>query len=328
MNGPATTLSIVVAGLTTALAGSVPPVVTVERGTGADRLVARGELDTAVVSLSGEVRLNLTVEGPAPLQVVLPSPPLSPESAAQWKATAVAPPATEMLPAGRERWQQSFRLFPYVVGDAVQVAPAALSVRAGTAAVNTPIEWREHLSVRVTTTVNQPDLSTVRPPADIESLPLPPPTTDGRAGFLWLVGLVLSLALLLGAYLRRRRRRCAPPLDARQRALRELEALAGAAGDARAIQEMADVVRRFIQARTDAAATQLTTPELLALLRRGPRLAPESLTDLQVVLEAGDLAKFAVPGPAVDSTGFAQLHERARRFVEQATVPLSPPADC
>jgi hypothetical protein len=65
----------------------------------------------------------------------------------------------------------------------------------------------------------------------------------------------------------------------------------------------------------------LTTQELLAGLRRGDALSGEPLVDLQAILEAGDLAKFAGADESafVPAEGTEQLLDRAIRFVEQTS---------
>src|SRR5262245_7963656 len=312
--------AVLIVGLAHA-AEPVPPPIIEERGKGADRLVVQAELSVQSVALSGDVRLTVTIEGPAPLRVTLPNLALNPESAAVWKVNATGTPGVEELPGGRERWRQVFRLFPYVAAESVVVHLAPLTVRGGNGP-DTTIEWRNSFSVGVTTTVVQPDLTTLRPPTDIEHLPTPPSTGTDSNGFLWFLAIVLLLALGSGIYLRHRRRRQAPPLDARQRAMRDLGALAGSAGDSRAVQELADVLRRYVESRTDVSATRLTTQELLVLLRRGEQLSDERIGELQSVLEAGDFAKFAALPLSIDGADFSRLHQNAVQFIDQSFAPL------
>src|SRR5262245_42146248 len=89
--------------------GEVAPVEAVQN---LGRAVCRQWIDRGDVELSGELRLRICIEGPAPIEVDLPRPLVT---ANDWQVTPLAP-QTESLADGRERWQQTFRLKPFQTG--------------------------------------------------------------------------------------------------------------------------------------------------------------------------------------------------------------------
>jgi hypothetical protein len=286
-----------------------------------DHILVRAVLSEAAIRLSGEVRLTFSVEGPAPLRVTLHSPPLAPASAAVWKLLEVGPAGSEQLPAGRELWRQEFRLLPFAAGEGVPVIPAPLSVRAGTAAAETEIKWDASLVVHVITEVSQPDLTELRPIVPVEAAPGRAPSAGDGSGILAVVG-VAALGAMVLVYLRYRARRRGQPVDPVARTISALARLRGRTGPSSGVlQELADIVRGYAEFRLDTPATRLTTQELLAGLRRGDALSGEPLVDLQAILEAGDLAKFAGADESafVPAEGTEQLLDRAIRFVEQTS---------
>jgi hypothetical protein len=295
-----------------------------------NHIIARAESSADAVRLSGELRLTITVEGTAPLRVAVPNPPLTPASAALWKVREVAPPSTEAIPDGRERWRQAFRLFPYASGDAVPLAVAAVAVQAGTATTDVRVEWGEAFYVRVATEVAQPDPNALRPITEIETVAGDDSNKGAAEGgpFSALVALVLLVTAAV-VYVRWRRRRRGPAPDGKQVALDTLARLAARPEPGRRFfQELADVMRHYVEYRFETPATRLTTQELLGELRKANAVPDDLATDLQSVLEAGDLAKFtdpvAVASPAVPDLP-AQLVERGQRFVDRTSpTPAAP----
>jgi hypothetical protein len=290
------------------------------RGT-PDHILARAVLSEAAIRLSGEVRLTLSVEGAAPLRVTLHSPPLAPASAVVWKVLEAGPAGSEQLSAGREVWRQEFRLLPFAAGEGVLVIPAPLSVRAGTAAAETEIRWDASLAMHVITEVSQPDLSELRPIVPVEVAPGRAPGAGDGSGILVIVGAAALGAMVL-VYVRYRARRRSHPVDPVARTVAALARLRGRTGpSSRALQELADIVRDYAEFRFDTPATRLTTQELVAGLRRGDAISGELLMDLQAILEAGDLAKFAGADESAfaPAEGIEQRLDRAIRFVEQTS---------
>ena len=287
----------------------------------ADYIVARAVLSDAAIRLSGEARLTLSVEGAAPLRVTLHAPPLAPASAAVWKVLEAGPASSEQLTSARELWRQEFRILPFAAGEGVPVIPAPLSVRAGTATGETEIKWDGFLAVHVITEVSQPDLSELRPIVPVEPAP-GRPTSGGAGSGITLLVVAAAVGAAIFVYLRYRARRRAQPVDSVARTVAALARLRGRTGPpSRALQELADIVRGYVEFRFDTPATRLTTQELLAGLRRGDTMPAELLADLHAILEAGDLAKFAGAddGALAPSESIEQLVDGACRLVEQTS---------
>jgi hypothetical protein len=302
---------------------TMKPTLVEERGRPgtADYIVGRAVLSDVAIRLSGEVRLTISVEGAAPLRVTLHSPPLAPASAAVWKVLEAGPASSEQLPSARELWRQEFRLIPFATGEGVPVIPSPLLARAGTASGETEIKWDGSLAVHVITEVSQPDLSELRPIVPVEPAPGRPTGTGVGSGIILLVVAAAAGAAAL-IYVGYRARRRAQPADPVARTIAALARLRGRTSpSSRSLQELADIVRGYVEFRFDTPATRLTTQELLAGLRRGDAMPAELLADLQVILEAGDLAKFAGAddGAFAESESVAQLLDRASRLVEQTS---------
>ena len=69
-----------------------------------------------------------------------------------------------------ERWQRTYRLSPFAVGDSIALRPAPIQVRA--AAMEMTFSWNRSASIRVTTEVVQrAGVEDLRPPTGIGSLP-------------------------------------------------------------------------------------------------------------------------------------------------------------
>src|SRR5262249_4533135 len=92
----------------------------------AKRIEARASLDSNDIRLSGHVRLTLSVEGPGPRHAT-PSKPLLTKPNL-WRVRDDGLPLREVLPGGRERWTQVYRLSPLVPGTPA-VALGKLTIR-------------------------------------------------------------------------------------------------------------------------------------------------------------------------------------------------------
>jgi hypothetical protein len=319
-------IGALISGGATAAALAAQPTLTEERGKAgtSEHLRASAQLTASTVRLSGNMHFTVTVEGPAPLRVRLPSPPLAPASAAVWKVTPDGPVVSEPLANGRERWRQNFRVYPYAAGDAVPLAPASLSVRAGNAAADTDIAWEGALSVRVTTEVSDANLSELRPISPVEVLEDgDPPSKAAWPGLLAIVTAVV-VGAGLALFIRSRVRKRSIPVDPHSRALESLHQLRqGNDYSVTTLQQIADLLRPYIEARFDVPATRLTTQELLAHLGRGDALSPELLKDLRSLLEAGDIAKFtSAAGDMLTATDVIRMLDVADAFVRQTAPPV------
>src|SRR5947207_1647528 len=76
------------------------------------RAVCRLSIDRSEVELSGELRVVISIQGPAPIEVDLPRPLTA---TTDWQV-GTSPPQTVSLGEGVERWQQSFRFKPFQTG--------------------------------------------------------------------------------------------------------------------------------------------------------------------------------------------------------------------
>jgi hypothetical protein len=288
------------------IGASVPPSVVVRLNTSdpANMIEARAQFDAGEIRLSGEVAMTLSVEGPGPLSVTLPKPLLT--KAAVWRVREDGLPLREVLPGGRERWSHLYHLSPLVPGEP-KVSLGALSVRAGGGS-DLSIVWDEDKmpAVRVTTSVENPSVDSLRPPTDIEQIPPDPLVQPGSGGWLYVVVPVLLVGSGVLLILARRRRTPTTPRDAAwavgELATRDLTA-----------DQCAVVLRKYLSFRFGVPAEFLTTPELAAALTCEGQLAVDSVADWRALLDECDMARFS--GTAASVAGLA---DRARALVADA----------
>jgi hypothetical protein len=231
--------------------------------------------------LSDAVRVNLSVEGPAPLTVTVPEDVLDEPSAAVWRVRPAGEATVEDRPGGRQRWTRAFRADPFQPGDPVRLGFAAVRVQAGD---NPAVELTPAaVELAVTTGVTDPSPQSARPPTGIEELP-PPPTDDWRERLTaWGLGILVALLAvgLVAAVMARRGRRSLPtPHEAAERELAALDSPALTAVEFAGL--LSGAVRRFVQRTTAVPATRLTAAELRAV---APEVAP--------LLAACDRVRFA-----------------------------------
>jgi hypothetical protein len=293
-------------GLTLALlslAAAPAPLVEVRNaGDPAKRVKARAELDAGDIRLSGEVKLTLTVEGPGPLGVTPPKPFLTRSNV--WRVREDGLPVREVLPNGREKWSQVYRLSPLVPGEP-KVSLGALTIRPG-GEQDLTIEWKAEPVVRVATSIENPTPDALRPATDIEHLPPPPPVERGSRRWLFAIVPVLLALAAVALFLGKRKRPAAAPRDAAW-ALREL-----AAADLTA-DRCAAVLRQYLAYRFGVPAVTRTTPELAGALRADGRLPGEVVAEWQAFLDECDAARFS--GTAASVAGLA---DRARALATSA----------
>jgi hypothetical protein len=271
-------------------------------GDPARRVETRAELDTGDIRLSGEVRLTLAVEGPAPLGVTPPKPFLTKSNV--WRVREDGLPIREVLPNGREKWSQVYRLSPLVPGEP-KVALGPLTIRPG-GEQDLTIEWKTELVVRVATSIENPTPEALRPPTDIEHLPPTPPVERGSSPWLFAIVPILLVVAAAALFFAKRRRPPAAPRDAAW-AERELAA-AGLTADRCAV-----VLRQYLSYRFGVRAETRTTPELSTALRADGRLPGAVVAEWQAFLDECDAARFSGTAAAV-----AGLADRARALVAGA----------
>jgi hypothetical protein len=172
---------------------------------------------------------------------------------------------------------------------------------------------------------------------DIRDIKPPQELPGGRAWIGWLIGgLGLAIGGLWAArWLRRRRLRRGlekipyqgPPRPAHQIALEELDRIAALdllnKGMIKVFYiQISDVVRRYIEGRYAIGAMELTTWELIGVLKR-TAVPGAHLTGLETFLEECDLVKFAKYIPSVEVR--ESLLQRARDLVLMTRIPTLPP---
>ncbi len=85
---------------------------------------------------------------------------------------------------------------------------------------------------------------------------------------------------------------------------------------------LSDIVRTYIAARFGIGAMEMTSDEILTLLRRGELVPPKSATDLAEVLRDADLVKFAkaVPDGERNEADYLKIYyfvEETKRVAEE-----------
>ena len=292
--------------------GAAEPAPSLEQTETRGEAVARAVVDRGAVELSGDVAVTVSVEGKAPLEI---EPLKTITTARTWVVLPAAAPQTVMLPKGRMRWQQAFRLTPLQDGK-VELPLEPLVFRAGGGSAES-VRWRP-FTVQVNSVVSSTTLSALKDIAPPEAVP-PAPV------FPWLVvSLAVSAPLVLllvgwGAW--RIGRRPAPPpreLTPAEQARHDLGQLA--ADDPRFPERLADVLRRYLNGRFAVQTAERTTAELIAALEKQNCLSAEQLALLRALLERCDLAKFARAGFAAPDA--VKTVQQAQDFVMQ-TAPTS-----
>jgi hypothetical protein len=244
----------------------------------------RATADQPAVRLSDTLTVVVTADGPAPLRVDPPKDLLAPEAALVWKAEPLGP-ATLTDRGADQRWQQAYKLSPFVPGEKVPVAFNPFRVNG---ADLTP----EPLTVKVETSLQSAKAEDARPVTDIELLPPLP-----SAGFGWGLGLTagvvgLFLAAVLAAVFRQRAK--PKPVPPTEWALAELDALDP---DRLTPRELTDgltaVVRGFVSRRFALAPDPFTTAELLAAADAAGIWSADTRDRVAAVLEACDRVKYA-----------------------------------
>jgi hypothetical protein len=284
-------------------------------------ITSRLSADRKALRLSDSVHVTLTIEGDAPLRVELPPEVLDDPSAAIWRARPEGPAHITDLPNKRQKWTRTYRVDPYVPGDAVRLGFAPAQVFAGGAVQPKSVSWPP-VELRVTTSVAG-TAAEARPPTGIEKLP--PIDTPPRPVGVYVIGIALLAVVLAGLafLLVRLLRRPAPTPTPQQSALIQLDEL-GAADPAFA-ERLSETLRRFVETVTPVAATTLTTAELVAELKQAEAWPSERLAELAAVLGWCDGVKFAGRQPTAAAT--ADLIAAARRVVAPAVSECIEPRD-
>jgi len=269
---------------------------------------ARFTTDRKDLRLSESLVATLTIDGPAPLRVELPQQLLDPITERDWKIQPQGTPTVSASGDNREKWIQTFRLDPYVPGDAMPVIFAAVKVNG-----------REVLpggfDVKVITTVTDAKAENAKPVTGIEELS-PPPVIDTPVSLTkWvLVGLVLVGVISIGIV--RWLRQKPPPVRPQDWAEAAFDQLSSRENTGEAlVAGAAAILREFIERQFGIPATTLTTSELLATPTQPWTV--EQANTLTRILDRCDRAKFA--GDVPDDSGCRDTLARCRQWVHDVS---------
>ena len=250
-----------------------------------NEVTARAEVEPAVTRLADPVKVTVRIEGPAPLRIDPPRMPLDEASAQIWRISPDAPATLTTLPDGRQRWTQSYRVDPFIPGEAVPLGFVAYPVYAG---IRTSPEKVTPLglTIRVTVDVTEAKVDHLRPLAELPELPAPP--SSGSSHLPGYLGIGVVLVVILGLFAWWVRRRPRVLLDPQVELTR---ALAPLSEDPRPDPDWADdlarAVRRYVGRLAGLDPRPWTTEELLA---RVPAEAAEAVAG---VLRNCDAARYA-----------------------------------
>jgi hypothetical protein len=274
------------------------------------RAECRFTLDSSKIALSSELRLTLIIEGPAPVEVDVPQPLVN---SPDWRTHADAPQSTA-LPNGRERWQQSFHLEPFRVGD-VALALQPLRYRTGNEVRDWQLVWPSS-NIAVSSSVKDVELGSARPVTDIDRLP---PVERPTGNWQYLVGttaIVLIACIVAVIWRKRRGSEHQIRLTPAERALKSLETMEENNGPApEQLPGLADVLRCFLEERFQFAATRQTTSEFHTTLLRSKVLAAAQVEIVADMLARCDLVKFA--GAQFDHAACQRLLRNARELIAE-----------
>ncbi len=269
---------------------------------------AQATVDAAQIRLSGEVRVRLTVEGPAPLEVTRPKALLS--TTGLWRVREDGLPVRQVLLGNRQEWVQEYRLSPLVPGDAVPINLAPLTAEAGVPG-KVVIDFKASLPVKVTTAITTPSPDDLRPVTGIEETP-PPAEKPAPPPPWWWLAFAGALAVLAVVIDRLRRRPAAIP-EAHDAAWAEQQSATAADPD-----RLAAVLREFLEHRYGQQFASRTPGELAEELRQFPECPPEAVTAVNAFLTACDAARFS--GTAGDVAGLRDELRIAVRLTDMTQM--------
>ena len=151
-----------------------------------------------------------------------------------------------------------------------------------------------------------------------------PPTFIEEHGWWPVIGMaagVIVVAVIVTLLLRRKKAAEIIPADAISR--RALEPLRGRAEDTALVQAVSAIVRRYVLGVFIPAHDELTTAELVRVLKDDARVKPETRTALAEFLKYCDVQKFA-PAQLPMTPGLVeQALELVRRFEADRTAAAS-----
>jgi len=255
--------------------------------------------DRESIPLSKSLILRATLQGPAPVRVDAPAKLLSDESAPLWEIAAIGPATISTLPNGEQLWSQCYKVSPFAPGPAVPLSLREFTVTTGNAVSAESVAFLKQ-TIRVETKIKQIAADQAIPATGIEELPPLPPSASLPPG-VYGFAIAVVLALVLGLFFARRRRKPTAELPPGECALRDLDALVP---DATLPDRLAAILRTLVAQRFAIPAETMTTAELA-------KAHPNE--ELTAILEACDRSRFA--GLTWDETAGMELAARARGWL-------------
>lgn len=258
------------------------------------------------IALSGTTTVRISIMGKAPVEV---EPIRSFSDSPNW-AVKAQPPYVYPREEGREEWSQTFVLEPFQTGDvALPIKP--IRFRTGNEVRDWTLTWPTS-TIRVTTMVEKPELSSAHPVTDVESLP---PAPDRSQVWRYVAGFLVFVAVAVGlaVWLRRRHVIDYEPLSPREWITAELERLDRDGISAEQLPDLANVLRQFLERQFHLTATRQTSAEFRTTLENRELLSIDHINELFTILTECDFVKFAGAKPPREAC--ESLLIRARTLV-------------
>jgi hypothetical protein len=291
---------------------------------------SKAENSQAILQLSDEITLTVSIEGRAPLAIdgddkaLIERLDQALTVSDAWGSRGKLPrPTLNNRPDGRQRWELKFNLDPRNKGEYRLDLPP-LDYREG--GELRQVRWTP-IKLLVVTRVEGADHPNIGLLKDIQG-PEEVPERHTLSWWVWglfAVGaMLLSVSLVVGlVQLLRSRSGQGGSLSPQQWALRELDRLEAQNLPASGQMEryhtlLSDVVRYYLEQRFRLRAPQQTTTEFLSTMQSWPLLAAPHQAILREFLERCDLAKFARANPSPEEC--QETARMARTFVEQTAI--------
>jgi hypothetical protein len=248
--------------------------------------ICRLRLESNDVSLSSDLRLTITVEGPAPVEVEGP-PELT--TSPDWRVRAGRASVVPQ-PAGRERYEQSFQLEPFQTGDRVPLPLEPWHFRTKNEVRDWTLVWPAQ-EIRVHSSVPEPDLSFARSVTGIEPSPPVPKRRQIWPVVLFVLVVLLATVIACVIVLSRVRRRRTLSTSPWQRVMAQLQHLEQEEASHEKMPALSDLLRRFLEEQFSLPATRQTSAEFCAALQQKGIGVP--LEPMSQIFQLCDEVKFA-----------------------------------